>query len=225
MIIDHVGAALLPGIFELRVIGRIAFPLYCWCLAVGAVYTRNIARYGLRLLLTGVLSQPFYMAAFGHEWYELNIFFTLFLGLTAIAALRDRRFFVHIWGPALCVLLPCLVSVDYGWKGVLLIILLYSARKERSAIAAVMIAFCMSWGSGSATVTSFAGIPLVPPSGSIYAALLAPLDGFRKVQNLALMALPLMLIPVKIKVRFPKVAAYLVYPAHLAVIALIRWLL
>ena len=30
MIIDHVGARIYPEIGELRVIGRIAFPLYIW---------------------------------------------------------------------------------------------------------------------------------------------------------------------------------------------------
>ena len=47
MIIDHVGAAFFsaPLVSEFRVIGRIAFPLYAWCLIIGVERTRSIDRY------------------------------------------------------------------------------------------------------------------------------------------------------------------------------------
>ena len=32
MIADHIGAKFFPTIAELRVVGRIAFPLFAWCL-------------------------------------------------------------------------------------------------------------------------------------------------------------------------------------------------
>jgi hypothetical protein len=35
MAIDHTGAAILPQVPILRVIGRIAFPIFCYSLAVG----------------------------------------------------------------------------------------------------------------------------------------------------------------------------------------------
>ena len=50
MITDHVGAIFFPKITELRIIGRIAFPLYAWCLVVGSVKTKNPVKYALRLL-------------------------------------------------------------------------------------------------------------------------------------------------------------------------------
>ena len=31
MFIDHAGKMLFPQIAEMRMLGRIAFPLYCWC--------------------------------------------------------------------------------------------------------------------------------------------------------------------------------------------------
>ena len=66
MVIDHIGARLFPRIMELRIIGRIAFPLYVWCLVVGACYTRSAWKYALRLLLAGLISQPFYMLGLNH---------------------------------------------------------------------------------------------------------------------------------------------------------------
>ena len=41
MFIDHAGKMCFPGMLEMRILGRIAFPLYCWCLVVGASHTHS----------------------------------------------------------------------------------------------------------------------------------------------------------------------------------------
>lgn len=100
MLIDHLGASLFPKILELRVIGRMAFPLYAWCLVVGSVKTRSPIRYGLRLLLLAVLSQPLYMMALNHTWADMNILFTLCIALIAIQGIRLRWNGSQFWTPA-----------------------------------------------------------------------------------------------------------------------------
>ena len=30
MLVDHAGKMLFPGVLEMRMLGRMAFPLYCW---------------------------------------------------------------------------------------------------------------------------------------------------------------------------------------------------
>ena len=40
MLLDHIGAVFCSGI-GLRIIGRIAFPIYCFLLAEGIHYTRE----------------------------------------------------------------------------------------------------------------------------------------------------------------------------------------
>ena len=69
MILDHVGAAFFrwPSGIEMRFFGRIAFPLFAWCLVVGTEYTRNIWKYLLRLLAAGIVAQPCYMFALNHS--------------------------------------------------------------------------------------------------------------------------------------------------------------
>lgn len=56
MFIDHLGAAIFPEYRSMRVIGRIAFPIFAYCIAVGCIYTRNIAKYALRVFLVGLLT-------------------------------------------------------------------------------------------------------------------------------------------------------------------------
>lgn len=228
MMTDHMGKMLFPDVPEMRILGRIAFPLYAWCLVVGFCYTRNVWRYALRLLAVGLISQPLYMAALAHTWREPNIFLTLLLGLLALVAVAEKpwermspaaralgRLAAGV-GLALSLLLAQTLGCDYGWRGVLLIVLLYGARERAGALAAVMVAFCLYWGSSSSTVTSFLGLTLRPEGAT--AALLSP---WLRLQALAVLALPLMLFPWRQNARLPAWAGYGLYPAHLAVL----WLL
>ena len=45
MCCDHAGKILAPGVLEWRMLGRLALPLYAWCLVVGACYTRSMGKY------------------------------------------------------------------------------------------------------------------------------------------------------------------------------------
>lgn len=41
MLVDHIGGAFFPEIPVFRWIGRLAFPLFCYCLTVGLLYTHD----------------------------------------------------------------------------------------------------------------------------------------------------------------------------------------
>lgn len=220
MFCDHAGKMLLPGVLEMRMLGRIAFPLYCWCMVVGFHYTRSVPKYLLRVVLIGLASQPLYMWGLNHTWREPNIFLTLAIALCALWGMREKKFLSHIWAPVLALAAATALGCDYGWRGVLLVMLLYAARNSRGAIAAVMIAFCLYWGSTSITVTEFFGLRLnVLPSP--FSALTAP---WLKLQALAIFALPLMLIriPRKWDIKLPTWLSYAIYPAHLVVLIILE---
>ena len=226
MFMDHAGKMLFPNVPELRVLGRIAFPLYAWCLVVGFHYTRNVWKYGLRLLLVGAVSQPLYMQALRHTWTEPNIFLTLLMGLLALICVSEKAWeqnslTLRIVGRALAavglaavLVWTVLLRCDYSWKGVLLVVLLYAVRNSRAGLAAVMVAFCMFWGTGSIAVSGIAGIPvtgLPTPFGELAAPWL-------RLQAMAVLALPLMLCRWKKDVRLPALVGYGAYPAHLALL-------
>ena len=93
MLIDHIGGAFFPEVGIFRWIGRLAFPIFCYCLTVGLLYTRSVKKYLLRLGIFALVSQPFYILAFhpvgqfAENLTNWNIFFTLFLSLLAMAGL------------------------------------------------------------------------------------------------------------------------------------------
>lgn len=223
MIVDHVGAVFFPRVQEMRLIGRIAFPLFAWCLCVGACYTRSIWKYALRLLIVGALCQPVYYWAMRHEWYVLNIFFELLLALLAIAAIQKNRMGSRYWGPALALAASCALPLtsSYGWQGIVFILGLYACRYSRAALAAFMIGFCLFWGQTSVRLVSLFGvtlpetIPLLKYSSSLLSALFHSQTG-------ALLALPLIVLPMNKRLRVPKWVIYGAYPLHLGVIAVIR---
>ncbi len=158
MLIDHIGAAVIepgrifpyengvPGIsyetalwwwnidLPIRMIGRLAFPIYCFLLVEGFVHTSSVKKYGLRLLVFGLISEIPFDLAFRQSWCDptdQNVFFTLFLGLIALWFLR--RYEGCFWKQA-AAFLACsfgawALKTDYDAYGVFLIVLLYLIRR------------------------------------------------------------------------------------------------
>lgn len=222
MLIDHTGAIFFPAVMEMRVIGRIAFPLYCFGIVMGLAYTRSWKKYALRLFIGALITQPCFMLALGHQLLELNVMFTLLLGLLSIVGMKEKRWFSQIWAPLVCLAVASAQQMDYGWRGVLLIQLMYLAQSSRGGFAALMTAFCLYWGSGSQQVTQFFGLALSAQSaasGPVFMAM-----SFLRLQGLALLSLPFMIIPTNTGIRIPKWLSYSFYPAHLLVLGLLQLL-
>lgn len=221
MLIDHIGARILTGVTEMRIIGRMALPLYAWCLVVGCVKTRDMKRYILRMLLMAVLSQPLYMMGLQHTYQELNILFTLTVGLVAIYGIRQKFVLFRILVPVLCYVLLGYIQVDYGWKGLTFIILLYLARESRGGLIATYLAFALFWGMGSSSVQSIFSLKLnlitLPGIGSL-------LQPFFRLQAMVWLSLPLIAIPMHSGLKLPKWLGYALYPMHLVVLIVLRLL-
>ena len=216
MFFDHAGKMLFPGIPEMRMVGRIAFPIYVWCMIVGFHYTRSVPKYLLRVLLVGLVSQPLYNLALNHTWQEPNVILTLFLGLCALWGLREKKFLSHIWAPAAALILATLLNSDYGWKGVLLFIVLYAVRDSRPGIAAVLVTYFLFYGSFFSVTKSLFGWNF--DVNSLDPSLSKPLSSLLRMETYALLSLPFILIRFKKDLKLPRWVGYALYPAHLALL-------
>ena len=216
MFCDHAGKMLFPQIPEMRMLGRIAFPIYVWCMIVGFHYTRSVPKYLLRVLVVGLVSQPLYNLALNHTWQEPNVFLTLFLGLCALWGIREKKFLSHIWAPAAALILATLLNADYGWKGVLLFIVLYAVQDSRPGIAAVMVSYFLFYGSFFSVTKSLFGWNF--DVNSLDPSLSKPLSSLLRMETYALLSMPFILIRFKKDLKLPRWVGYALYPAHLALL-------
>ena len=160
MLIDHIGSFQpFHGWEYMRTIGRVAYPLYAFMLVQGFMHTRSRWKYLLRLFVLALISQPIYTYCFDGTWWEWdspNILFTLCAGLCGMWLMelgkqlaQERR---SAWWFA-CIVLSAAVggivyladalNLDYGWEGVLLILLLYLTAAYKWACIPIVTLFSL----------------------------------------------------------------------------------
>lgn len=131
MLIAHVGFCLLPKVEILRNIGRLAFPLFAFQVAIGFSHTRNKSKYLMRMFIFAVVSQiPFmlFRHRVGYDNLKLNIGFSFFISLLCLYIID---LFKEKKQPLILLLiLPLLYSayklnVDYSFFAPLWIIVFY----------------------------------------------------------------------------------------------------
>ena len=131
MFCDHFGDAILGRFSVLNIIGRIAFPLFCFQIVIGYKHTKNINKYIIRLLLFGIISQiPFSLFTYSYvgRFDLLNVYFTLAFGLLAVYVLDvlpKKYKLIGVFLDVILMIIAEFLQTDYGWFGVCLIICIY----------------------------------------------------------------------------------------------------
>ena len=124
MTLDHIGAALFPQAVWLRVIGRLAFPLFSYCIAEGCRYTRNKARYFGSVFACGAVCVIAFLpfgSFYGNALITLSLSILLLYGVEAWKSSGKLRFLALTAALAAVFYLLCrTVPIDYGFAGVLL---------------------------------------------------------------------------------------------------------
>ena len=150
MTCDHVGLQLLPQVGLLRIIGRLAMPIYAYMIAEGCRHTRSRGKYLLRLAGMGALCQAVYFVAMGSLYQCILVTFSLsvvliWLGEKAETG-RKWPFLLALAGVFfLCAVLPEIwtgtdFEIDYGLAGVLLPVLIYFGGNKGLVMGTVLLA-------------------------------------------------------------------------------------
>ena len=158
MFLDHAAVALIynAGLdrvstcFEIiglamRLIGRMAFPLYAFLLVQGFLWTKDWTRYAARVAVFALVSEiPYDLVAFEMVWNmeRQNTMFTMLIGLICMKGIRWAE--EIDWGSeenggfprlAMIMLIAAVgalaaefLHVDYGAAGIILILIFYIFR-------------------------------------------------------------------------------------------------
>ncbi|WP_346916620.1 TraX family protein [Clostridium sp.] len=148
MLIDHIGAIFFPDIMFIRIIGRVAFPIYAFLITEGYSRTKNLKRYMSRLFILAIISQIPYMLAF--ETKGLNVFFTLFSGIFIMIILDKKIDFYKLKHDSKIAKVVFEISI-YIVKFVIILGILYILVKFKSDYAAygVCIILCFKIFKGN----------------------------------------------------------------------------
>lgn len=87
MTVDHIGMILLPRFLILRMIGRIAFPIYAFMIAEGCRHTKSLPKYMLSLGILALICQAVAYAFTGA--LMLNVLGTFALSVGLIMLLKN----------------------------------------------------------------------------------------------------------------------------------------
>ena len=198
MLIDHIGAVFFPTVLGWRIVGRLAFPIYCFLMAEGMARTRNVKQYGIRLAIGAVLAEiPFDLLFFGKlTLAHQSVMVTLLIGYGMVLLMqRFPRF--GMFSLFACAILAELLGTDYGALGVLMIGLFVLTRESRyrSWVQAGLLAV-MTWFLNGYWVQMLAVVGMIPIS--LY-------NGKKSTHSKAVQWI-----------------FYLFYPVHLTVLLLLR---
>jgi len=215
MFLDHIGTIFYPEVIAFKIIGRLAFPIFCYFIAEGYLKTRNKKKYALRLLIIALISQlPFiktFRLAFGENLLLLNTIFDLFLGLIAIwlyDTLKLKHNIIIIW---IIGILAFFLRIDGDFTGVFMIYFFFKYHDDFEEMVKKQILLTCVAQVFYVLFMVYYGMPVK-----------AILKFQMWEQFLSLLAL----IPIKYyngeKGKNIKYAFYVFYPLHLLVIYLIK---
>lgn len=204
MLVDHVGVLFFPDVIMMRIIGRLAFPIFAYYIAQGFINTSNINKYILRIFIFSIISQvPFCFFAYiiiGNYLY-FNVLFTFLLALILLYAVENKQYIIGICIAFIPITLEMFMSIDtdYGTYGIIMVLIFYLFREKTIIrnIAIVALTIIHSY---------LIGIPF-----------------YYSVQIYCVLALPIIDHVKKPRIVLPKYFFYIFYPLHIGTLVVIYY--
>lgn len=220
MVIDHVGLMFFPEVAELRILGRLALPIFAFMIAEGCRYTKSKVRYFLHIFCLAAICQAVYYVAQGSTYMCILVTFSLTI-LMIFALQGMQKAFASsasLWRKLACTgafaatvalswILNRHLQIDYGFWGCMVGVfaaLLHPVNEQSPR-----------WMKQSWVHVLMLSLGL----------LILALDR-GGVQIFSLMAVPLLLMYSGKRGKLSmKYFFYIFYPAHLVILQGISWLI
>lgn len=206
MLIDHIGMTFFESQMLWRWIGRLAMPIFAYCIARGAIYTHDIKAYQKRMLGFALISQiPFWGLLWAIEGglffkMQFNIGFTFLFALYALEILQKEKrsgidclYLIGIIGVAQ------LLGFDYGSYGIVVVLGCYFALVKGDILSMQLMNYTCS------TLLFYGYIP------SLFL-----------MQEIGALGLVVVKCLKPISEKKLKYVFYIFYPLHLSILALIK---
>lgn len=215
MLIDHIGVIFFPRLQILRIIGRLALPIFAFMIAQGCKYTKNKLRYFFSVFTLAFACQTVYFLYNGDTY--MNVLITFSLSIIIIYALQNFKntlfraesqakkvsaALLLILSVVAVFILNIFFEIDYGFPGCMLAVFASMMQMPENAPEKLKKLDCLPIHVG---LMALGLIALAIASG--------------KSQPFSLLAIPLLLLysgkrgKMKTKYFF-----YIFYPSHLAVL-------
>lgn len=219
MTVDHLADVLFPAFPDqtlftlLHIIGRLTAPIMFFCICEGFHYTNSLPKYLARLFGFALISHFAYCFAFGISPLpfssgglldQTSIMWGLAWAVVALWVVYGPVKF-QPWQKIVLVLLICFVTLpaDWGCVSVLAVLAMY-AHRGRPALQAIDVTICTIGYDMFANLFLGQSYNLIPAFVILVYPLLALYNGKRG------------------HAKWLKWFFYIYYPAHLAIIGLIR---
>lgn len=176
MTVDHIGLLLLPQYEILRIIGRLAYPIFAYMIAEGCCHTRSMGRYFGTMAVFALACQMVYLVAMGSLYQSIFVTFSLSIGVIFLLQRARERKRAADWAlviagilGALFVteLLPLILvetdyGVEYGFLGVMLPVAVYLGKTKAEKLEfAALVLTAMGWVLGAVQWIALLALPLL----------------------------------------------------------------
>lgn len=165
MLVDHIGYMYFPNEILFRIIGRLAFPIFAYQIAIGYSKTSNLKKYVFRLSLFALITQlpySFFSPDIKFNPIHFNVLFTFVAAIGLLYVydmgslninrfIKDKNYKHLLYGilllalAVIIIILPEVISfivkdfyMEYGLLA-LVLVLLFHIFREKKAIAIISI--------------------------------------------------------------------------------------
>jgi hypothetical protein len=169
MLIDHIGYMYFPNEVLFRIIGRLAFPIFAYQIALGYSRTSNLKKYVLRLSLFALITQipySFFSPDIRFNPIHFNVLFTFIVAIGLLCAydmgilnikifIKNKNYKHLIYGIFLLALAVIIITLpevlsfmikgfylEYGLLALALVLLFHIFQEKRSlAIISIILLY------------------------------------------------------------------------------------